>query len=548
MSYLVLARKWRPKIFSEVVGQQHILRALINGLDQNRLHHAFLFAGVRGIGKTTLARILAKSLNCEQGISSSPCGACNSCKEVDNGHYIDLIEVDAASRTGVDDTRELIDNVRYAPSRGSYKVYLIDEVHMLSVSSFNALLKTLEEPPSYAKFLFATTEPQKLPATILSRCIQFNLRRLDLNQISGYLSHVLRQEDIDFELNALTVLARAADGSMRDALSLLDQAISFGGGSVNYEDVHQMLGTIEQTQLYNIVTFLLRKDGKNLLEQSMQLSFQCHDFTIVINELLSLLQRIAIVQMVPDIDHVEEWGRGVEHIRAFAQQFSPENIQLLYQIALHSKRDLLYAADPKSGFDMMLLRMLSFQPRMISKLSEHDSISEMGSGSIDEESFKDIPTVPALHSQKIIRQSSMNEKINVGKDKTRKITKDNWINIVGNLDLGTTLSRQLADNSVFISSIDDKIHLSLSPEFIHLATLKSKKCFNSALSKQLGYELSLIFEKSIDSTDNPKDSSSKQSLMKQQLAIESIHNDPDVDAIRQAFDARVVESSIRSID
>lgn len=538
MSYLVLARKWRPKIFSEIVGQQHILRVLINGLDQNRLHHAFLFAGMRGVGKTTLARILAKSLNCEQGISSLPCGTCNSCEEVDNGHSIDLIEVDAASRTRVDDTRELIDNVQYAPSRGRYKVYLIDEVHMLSTSSFNALLKTLEEPPPYAKFLFATTEPQKLPTTILSRCIQFNLRRLDLNQIYGHLRHILQQENINFELSALTVLARAADGSMRDALSLLDQAISFSGGLVNYKDVHQMLGTIEQTWLYSILTALLRKDGKKLLEQSMQLSSQCHNFTIIINELLSLLQRIATVQMVPSIDNIEGWG-SLEDIKVFAQQFSPENIQLLYQIALHGKRDLFYAPDPKSGFDMTLLRMLNFQPKMITEFSDHDSI--LKTVSIHKEPFKDVSIASSLHAQDIIRQSSINDK----KCKTMKITKDNWVNIVSKLDLGTTLSRQLADNSIIINSIDDKIYISLAPEFIHLATFKAKQCLNAALSKQLGCELSLIFEQR---TDNPQNSSSKKFLTKRQLAIESIYNDPDIDAIKEAFDARIIESSIRSID
>jgi DNA polymerase-3 subunit gamma/tau len=259
MSYLVLARKWRPKSFSEVVGQQHVLRALINGLDQNRLHHAFLFSGTRGVGKTTLARIFAKSLNCEQGVSSNPCGECQSCIEVDQGRFVDLIEVDAASRTKVDDTRELLDNVQYAPSRGRYKVYLIDEVHMLSTSSFNALLKTLEEPPPHVKFLFATTDPQKLPVTILSRCLQFNLRRLELTQISEHLRFILQQEQLSFDDEALTQLARAADGSMRDALSLLDQAIAFGGGSVSSETVFQMLGSISQDQVLNLLQALLRQ-------------------------------------------------------------------------------------------------------------------------------------------------------------------------------------------------------------------------------------------------------------------------------------------------
>ena len=360
MSYLVLARKWRPKAFSEVVGQQHVLQALINGLDQDRLHHAFLFSGTRGVGKTTLARILAKSLNCEQGVSSQPCDECQSCQEVDAGRFIDLIEVDAASRTKVDDTRELLDNVQYAPSRGRYKVYLIDEVHMLSTSSFNALLITLEEPPPHVKFLFATTDPQKLPVTILSRCLQFNLRRIEIKQISDHLGFILTKETIPFESNALSVISRAADGSMRDALSLLDQAISFGSGEVTSNDVNQMLGTIEQNQLFHIMTALAKQDGKSLLEQSNNLSSQGRDFNIVLNAMLALLQRIASKQLVPDLELIDDEH---EQLLQLSQQFDPETVQLFYQIALHGKRDLMFAADPKSGFDMTLLRMLSFQPK-----------------------------------------------------------------------------------------------------------------------------------------------------------------------------------------
>ena len=354
MSYLVLARKWRPKSFEEVVGQQHVLRALINGLDQNRLHHAFLFSGTRGVGKTTLARIFAKSLNCEQGVSSTPCGVCQSCTEVDSGRFVDLIEVDAASRTKVDDTRELLDNVQYAPSQGRYKVYLIDEVHMLSTSSFNALLKTLEEPPPHVKFLFATTDPQKLPVTILSRCLQFNLRRLELTQISDHLRYLLEQETIKAEPEALEQLARAADGSMRDALSLLDQAIAFGGGEVTTESVFQMLGSISQDQLILILNALLKQDGKALLAQSAELAALGRDFHVVFDFLLSALQQIATLQLVPDLEPVEA---NSPQLTELAAQFDPETIQLLYQIALHGKRDLSWAAYPKSGFDMTLMRI-----------------------------------------------------------------------------------------------------------------------------------------------------------------------------------------------
>ena len=348
MSYLVLARKWRPNTFSNVVGQEHVLKALINGLDQGRLHHAFLFSGTRGVGKTTLARIFAKSLNCEQGVSSTPCGECQSCLEVDSGRFVDLIEVDAASRTKVDDTRELLDNVQYAPSRGRYKVYLIDEVHMLSTSSFNALLKTLEEPPPHVKFLFATTDPQKLPVTILSRCLQFNLRRLDIGQISGHLTTILKSEDIGFEPDALSAIAKAADGSMRDALSLLDQAISHGSGTVKSAKIHDMLGNISQQQLYQLIEALISCNGDAVIQQSQDLSVQGRDFVQVLNDLLSLFQRIATLQLVPDLNTTEL--EDADTLVSFSQQLSPELTQLFYQIALHGKRDLPYAADPKSGF------------------------------------------------------------------------------------------------------------------------------------------------------------------------------------------------------
>jgi len=555
MSYLVLARKWRPKTFAEVIGQQHVLRALINGLDQDRLHHAFLFAGTRGVGKTTLARIFAKSLNCEQGISSTPCGECQSCQEVDAGRFVDLIEVDAASRTKVDDTRELLDNVQYAPSRGRYKVYLIDEVHMLSTSSFNALLKTLEEPPPHVKFLFATTDPQKLPVTILSRCLQFNLRRLDLTQISGHLNTILQQEKIEFETDALLALARAADGSMRDALSLLDQAISFGGGSVNSEHVHQMLGTIEQQQLHHIVNALLKQDGKSLLEQSQQLSAQGRDFTTVLNELLSLLQRIATVQAVPDLENTEE--NDLEQIKSLAQQFGSETVQLLYQIALHGKRDLAYAADPKSGFEMTLLRMLSFQPKTVNQSSDHNStaVNSSAQNKVTQQAEEDVTPQPQPQPQPqdIVEVTKIKEKVltaPTSQNDADALTEENWTQNIATLKLAA-LARQLADNSAFIKSEDHKVYLSLAPELAHLATPKAQERLESTLSKQLGYELSLIFEQNTTNNDSRQTLASEraeEASIKQQQATASIHNDPAVDAMKKTFGARVIESSIKSID
>ncbi len=361
MSYQVLARKWRPKTFREMVGQEHVLKALINALDHNRLHHAYLFTGTRGVGKTTIARILAKCLNCEVGVSSEPCGVCSACTELAEGRFIDLIEVDAASRTKVEDTRELLDNVQYAPTRGRYKVYLIDEVHMLSTHSFNALLKTLEEPPPHVKFLLATTDPQKLPATVLSRCLQFNLKNMTPERIVQHLGHVLEQEMVGFEEPALWLLGRAADGSMRDALSLTDQSIAFGSGKVGEADVRAMLGTIDQGVVYELLDALLARDGAMLLAAIARVAEQATDFTGVLEELLVVLHRVALAQAVPDgIDN----SRGDrERILALAAQLTAEDAQLFYQIALHGRRDLPLATDPRSGLEMVLLRMLAFKPQ-----------------------------------------------------------------------------------------------------------------------------------------------------------------------------------------
>ena len=360
MSYQVLARKWRPKNFAEMVGQAHVLKALINALDSQRLHHAYLFTGTRGVGKTTIARIMAKCLNCEQGVSSRPCGQCSICREVDEGRFVDLIEVDAASKTKVEDTRELLDNVQYMPSRGRYKVYLIDEVHMLSTSSFNALLKTLEEPPSYVKFLLATTDPQKLPPTILSRCLQFSLKNMQPEPIVGHLSDVLSAEQIPFDTDALWLLGRAANGSMRDAMSLTDQAVAFGQGQVRAEDVRAMLGSIDQGHTYRILQALLQGDGAQLLQAIGQLADQGPDWAMALSELLSILHRAAVAQLVPDaIDN----GQGDrEQILAIAQTVPAEDLQFYYQVGLIGQRDLPLAPDGRSGFEMVLLRMLAFRP------------------------------------------------------------------------------------------------------------------------------------------------------------------------------------------
>ncbi|MDN3561407.1 DNA polymerase III subunit gamma/tau [Vreelandella neptunia] len=371
MSYQVLARKWRPRTFHELVGQAHVQRALVNALDQGRLHHAYLFTGTRGVGKTTLARILAKCLNCtangrgDEGITSTPCGQCDSCQAIDEGRFVDLIEVDAASRTKVEDTRELLDNVQYAPTQGRYKVYLIDEVHMLSTSSFNALLKTLEEPPPHVKFLLATTDPQKLPPTVLSRCLQFTLKHMPPERVVEHLTYVLGEEGVAFDESALWLLGKAAEGSMRDAMSLTDQAIAFGQGAVRHADVAAMLGTLDHRHILGLAEALADVDVQRLLAEVAELAEQGPDFAAVLDELSSMLHRLAVAQMVPDAVDNSHGDRDV--ILQLASRFTAEDIQLYYQIGIQGRGDMVHAPDLRSALEMTLLRMLAFRPQGVPK-------------------------------------------------------------------------------------------------------------------------------------------------------------------------------------
>lgn len=360
MSYQVLARKWRPRFFDEMVGQEHVLKALINALNEQRLHHAYLFTGTRGVGKTTIARILAKCLNCEEGISARPCGVCSSCTEIAEGRFVDLIEVDAASRTKVEDTRELLDNVQYAPTRGRFKVYLIDEVHMLSTHSFNALLKTLEEPPAHVKFLLATTDPQKLPVTILSRCLQFSLKNMTPEKIVSYLAQILGAEKLAYEEPALWQLGRAAEGSMRDALSLTDQAIAYGEGHVGEEQVNAMLGTMDRGRVFKLAEVMAKANAGEVMAEVAEMAEHSPDYDEVLQALLHIWHRAALGQVVPDAIENSQGDRDA--ILTLARYMTPEDVQLYYQIGLSGRKDLALAADPRQGFEMVLLRMLAFRP------------------------------------------------------------------------------------------------------------------------------------------------------------------------------------------
>lgn len=374
MDYQVLARKWRPQSFNDLVGQEHVVKTLGNAFNNQRLHHAYLFTGTHGIGKTTIARIIAKCLNCEQGISDQPCGKCSHCTAIAAGNYPDLIEVDAASRTKVEDTRDLLENVQYAPTQGRYKIYLIDEVHMLSNHSFNALLKTLEEPPAHVIFLLATTDPQKLPVTVLSRCLQFHLKCLSAEQIQQQLTHILDEEKITAETSALTLLAQAANGSMRDALSLTDQAISFGNEALLTDDVRSMLGTIDENQIYQLLEALIQQDGEAILTVIENLSRDGADYQQVLADFISLLHQIAMRQQIPSYKPI--LASHTEKLTAFTEQLTPEDTQLFYQIALIGRRDLPLAPYAKAGFEMIMLRMLAFQPKTFDSSTMHPSSAE----------------------------------------------------------------------------------------------------------------------------------------------------------------------------
>jgi DNA polymerase-3 subunit gamma/tau len=539
MSYQVLARKWRPHSFAELVGQEHVVRALSNALDNNRLHHAYLFSGTRGVGKTTLARILAKSLNCEQGITATPCGECSACRTIDEGRFIDLLEVDAASRTKVEQTRELLENVPYAPVSGRFKVYLIDEVHMFSDSSFNALLKTLEEPPPHVKFLLATTDPQKLPVTVLSRCLQFNLKQLSIDLILGQLRHILEQEQVAFDVQALAILARAAAGSMRDGLSLLDQAIAFGAGKVVEADVRAMLGVIPHERFYELLASLAEGDGAAVLARVEDLSAHAPDYPAALQGLLLLLHRTALCQVLPEA--IADSDADADQVRDLAARMSPEDAQLYYQIGLAGQADLPFAPDPRSGFEMVLLRMLAFRPVEVGAVGQHPPAAQKKSP----RPADDRPLTAAVEPEPPV-VAGQSAQLSPGR------AADDWHGVTAAIapSLGG-MATQLAENCLFKGWLGDALVLTLLPSGGNLASERAVARLQRALRDHYQRDLTLRLESADGASQtqlSPAERKAEQRVERQRQAVDEFHENACVQGLQQRFDATVISESIKPIE
>ena len=549
MSYQVLARKWRPHSFDQVVGQGHVLRALVNALDSDRLHHAYLFTGTRGVGKTSLARVFAKALNCDKGVSSTPCGECSSCQEVDEGRFVDLIEVDAASRTKVDETRDLLDNVQYAPTRGRYKVYLIDEVHMFSTHSFNALLKTLEEPPPHVKFLLATTDPKKLPVTILSRCLQFNLKRITVDQLIERLRLIVDAEGVRADEESLGLIAHAADGSVRDSLSLLDQAIAYGAGELRQPEVAVMLGTIATADVTAIVEKLGDNDGAGLISLARELAESAPDYHYVLGEVLSLLRRVAVYQALGDEASVLDEGSEVTNL---AQRISPEDCQLFYQIGLIGRRDLSLAPDPQSGFEMVLLRMLAFRPVTAESSATHNPAStkaqKRSTSSVPAPKLRRVASnepsarVPASTATQTAPGTppavSLASDFGAPPADPRSDVLD-WNAMVSKLELHG-LVRELARNAA-LKSYDGKIvELLLEPQHENLSGDRLIQGLEAALKEQLNADIRvrIAFAEQAD-LDTPSKRMSEAEAARQREAERVIKADPTVQSLQNQFGATI---------
>ena len=527
MSYQVLARKWRPKTFDDMVGQSHVLKALSNALDQNRLHHAYLFTGTRGVGKTTLARILAKCLNCEQGVSSKPCGKCNSCIAVDEGRFVDLIEVDAASRTGVDDTRDLLENAAYTPTIGRYKVYLIDEVHMFSKSSFAAILKTLEEPPLHVKFVFATTENKKIPPTVLSRCLQFNLNHLSADQINKQIEMILNAENTVYDKPSIELIARSAAGSMRDALTLLDQAIAHGNGTLRESEVRMLLGTIDSEDLNGLIQSLINSDPEKLLNIIETIALKNPDYDALLAELLSLLQKIAVIQLLPEDS--KNILKSDKTLVKFSHAMKKEETQLYYQIGMMGRKDLYFSPDAKSGLEMIMIRMLAFNPTIIDEEIKKKQITN---------SFKeisdDLNDAPIENKE----QKEISETVCINHSGST------WENIINEMQL-VGLVNELARNCTLKSQDKNKVELSLSPSYKHILNQNLNSRLAEAIKEKFGSEVKLIItvEESDDESPSSADARVKQEL--KNVAKEAVKNDPDVKLLQDTFDATIDQDSIQ---
>jgi len=541
----VLARKWRPKTFAQLAGQEHVVRALSNALTQNRLHHAYLFTGTRGVGKTTIARIFAKSLNCASGVTATPCGECSACKEIDSGRFVDLIELDAASNTQVDNMRELLESALYAPTSGRFKVYIIDEVHMLSKSAFNAMLKTLEEPPGHVKFILATTDPQKIPVTVLSRCLQFNLKQLPPALIAARLQYVLEQEQLSFEPAAVNLVARAAQGSMRDALSLMDQAIAFSAGKVEEAVVRIMLGAIDQGYLFDLLVALRERNGAMLLEIADNMAARSVAFDAALQELATLLHRIALAQTVPQAIADDEPERV--RLLELAQAFTPEDTQLLYQIAIHGRDEIDLAPDEYAGFTMTLLRMLAFapakgglQPVMVASMAAQPAMAAAGNVSPACEASPvsksgHIPAEPAS-----ISHVSSSEATSAGQQ-------PDWGTLLAQLNV-QGMAQQLAKNCTLESFSDKQITLCLAQEHKHLqankiATEKLQAALSDYFAKPV--KLNIVLGKTETATPAVVEQQTKQ--LRQQQANDSIAQDDFVREAQAELDAKLVTESIKPI-
>ncbi|WP_295384332.1 DNA polymerase III subunit gamma/tau [uncultured Thiodictyon sp.] len=550
MTYQVLARKWRPKSFADMVGQQHVVRALSNALDRDQLHHAYLFTGTRGVGKTTLARILSKALNCERGVSSTPCGVCSACREIDAGRFVDLLEVDAASRTKVEQTRDLLDNVPYAPACGRFKVYLIDEVHMFSNNSFNALLKTLEEPPPHVKFLLATTDPQKVPVTVLSRCLQFNLRRLLPEEIRERLRFVLETEGIDAEPGALALLARAADGSMRDGLSLLDQAIAYGAGRVAEAEVRAMLGSVSGDLTFGLIESLAAADGAQLLAEVESASALTPDFGELLREVIGLLHRLALFQQVPETVPMDdpEYAR----IAALAGRLSAADIQLYYQVALTGQADLALAPDPRAGLEMVLLRALAFRPAEGAEIAARppavrDPAVGRNAPPALSAPLAEPPIAGRPRPTAAPAPAPAPAPVAAGASAVTLASTADWHRLVDRLGVGGIAS-QLAHHCEFIEQGAGRLVLNLDPGAEQLRSPGTEERLRAALEAVLGPPLRLEIRVIRPEQETPAQRLTREQEARTQAAQDTLAADPVGRRLRDRFDGQWVPGSIEPVD